>query len=237
MRTFRLIFCLLAASLLAAGCTTTSQPQKSEMAPSSASPVSYLPPVQPRHAGSLWSAERHLRLYDDLRARQVGDVVTVQIVENAQASKKANTQSDREQELDASLDTFLGHYWKHPATDQAGGRFGAGSVIKTQFNNTYQGTGQTDRQDTMSAYMACRVIQVLPEGNLYIKGTRLVQVNFEHQTMSLEGVIRPNDISPDNVVLSTRVAEAKIAYTGTGPVSDKQRPGWLSRLLDILWPF
>ncbi len=229
---------IVTLALLASGCTGANTVQTSSPAIlTQKSPVSYLPPVQRRHHGSLWGAGRRLRLYDDLRAREVGDIVTVSVVENAQANKKATTQSDREQELSAGLDSIFGFKWTAQGLVPTSSGESAANLLKTKFNNKFKGTGKTDRSDTMSASIACRVVQVLPSGNLYIKGSRLVQVNFEQQTITLEGVIRPADISPQNIVLSTHVADAKITYSGTGPVSDKQRPGWLSRLLDIVWPF
>ena len=190
-------------------------------------PVSYLPPVQERHAGSLWTENRHIRLYDDLRARQVGDIVTVDIVENAQAKKEASTTSDRDSTLTASATSILGY--QVPTDNQ--------SILGTSLANKFSGTGSTDRKSEMTASIACRVVQVLPSGNLYIKGSRLTTVNSEKQFITLEGVIRSTDISPNNVVLSTNVAEARITYNGSGPVSDQQRPGWFTRLMNFVWPF
>ncbi len=190
-------------------------------------PVSYLPPVQERHTGSLWSENRHIRLYDDLRARQVGDIVTVNIVENAKAKKEASTTSDRDATLSASVTSLMGY--QVPTANQ--------NILGTSLANKFSGKGATDRKSEMSASIACRVVQVLPSGNLYIKGTRLTTVNSEKQFITLEGVIRPTDISPNNVVLSTNVAEARISYNGSGPVSDQQRPGWFTRLMNFVWPF
>lgn len=225
-------------SFWASGCTTAAKkPTGPEMAAHSSAPVSYLPPVERRHQGSLFGTGRRLRLYDDLRARETGDIVTVSVVENASANKQATTQSDRSQSLDAGISAAFGYKWTNKGFIPAASAPEASSMFKGSFDNKFKGTGKTDRSDSMSASIACRVVKVLPSGNLYIKGSRLVQVNYEQQEMTLEGVIRPADISPKNVVLSTHVADAKISYSGTGPVSDKQRPGWLSRVLDFIWPF
>jgi flagellar L-ring protein precursor FlgH len=89
----------------------------------------------------------------------------------------------------------------------------------------------------MTASITARVMDVTPEGNLYIRGTREVKVNNETQYITLTGMIRPEDISPDNTILSSYIADAKIAYAGSGSVSDKQRPGWLMRAVDFIWPF
>jgi len=227
------VLILIAAAVLS-GCNTTQGTAQDIVEPESA-PVTYLPPVQPRHAGSLWTEERHLRLYEDLRARNVGDIVTVRIVENATADSKADTTSDRKQSLGVGVDALFGYMWTHP--EAASARFDPGTMLRTSLDNKFQGQGSTSREDAVTASIACRVLQALPTGNLLIVGTRLVQINFERQVITLEGIVRPADISPDNVVLSTRVADAKITYSGTGPVSDKQKPGWFTQLLDVVWPF
>lgn len=77
----------------------------------------------------------------------------------------------------------------------------------------------------------------MPNGNLKIKGTREVTVNNEKQLITLSGIIRSRDISPDNIVLSTYISDAMIAYSGDGIVNERQRPGWLARILDVVWPF
>ncbi len=223
-----LVPALALVCLVLAGCQSTNPAVNTfTPLPEPKVPVSYLPPVQERHTGSLWTETRHLRLYDDLRARNVGDIVTVEIVENAQAKKEANTTSDRDSTLSASVTNLLG--FKIPESDQ--------SVLGTSLANKFSGKGSTDRKSEMSASIACRVVQVMPSGNLYIKGSRLTTVNSEKQFITLEGVIRPTDISPNNVVLSTNVAEARISYNGSGPVSDQQRPGWFTRLMNFIWPF
>lgn len=228
----RIALVLIPALLLSfglAGCKTMAPTATTPIAP--AAPASYLPPVQPRAAGSLWSPDRHIRLYDDLRARQVGDIVTVQIVENTSASKEANTSSDRESTIDTGISALFG------VQSFARNGFDASKMFGANTTNEFEGKGSTDRKSSMTASVACRVVQVLPAGNLYIKGSRLTVVNQEQQYITLEGVIRPTDITPNNVVLSTNVAEARISYTGSGPVSDQQRPGWFTRLMNFLWPF
>ncbi len=227
-RGLKMVFVLSLAGLALMGCRSTGTPTNS-FAPLAEPqvPVSYLPPVQERHAGSLWTENRHMRLYDDLRARHVGDIVTVEIVENAEASKEANTTSDRDSSLSANATSLFGY--QVPADKQ--------SILGTNLSNAFSGKGSTDRKSEMTASIACRVVEVLPSGNLYIKGSRLTTVNSEKQYITLEGVIRSTDISPNNVILSTNVAEARITYNGSGPVSDQQRPGWFTRLMNFVWPF
>ncbi len=85
--------------------------------------------------------------------------------------------------------------------------------------------------------MSARIIQVLPNGNLVLRGSQEILVNNEKQYITIQGVVRPVDIGTDNTVLSTYIADARIDYTGEGDLSRKQREGWLSRFIDVVWPF
>jgi flagellar L-ring protein precursor FlgH len=101
----------------------------------------------------------------------------------------------------------------------------------------HDGKGSTDRDGHVKAYISAVVEKVLFNGNLYIIGQREVRVNNETQYITLSGVVRPKDITSSNEVSSTFIADARITYSGTGPVADKQRVGWLGRVLDYVWPF
>jgi flagellar L-ring protein precursor FlgH len=111
------------------------------------------------------------------------------------------------------------------------------SLAKASIQNNFTGSGETTRDESMTASITARVVEVTANGNLYIQGMREIKVNNEVQFMTLSGLIRPVDISPDNTILSSYVADAKISYSGRGAVSDKQRPGWLTRVIDFIWPF
>lgn len=190
----------------------------------------------PTSEASLWTANGHRGLFQDLRASKVGDLVTVNIVETSKANKKADTKSSRQSSIDAGITNMMGYETKlkkfgiKPA-------FSNTNMFNADMQNSFNGSGETSRDESMTASITARVIDVMPDGNLLIRGTREVRVNNETQFITLSGLIRPSDISPDNTVLSSYIADAKIAYTGRGPVSDKQRPGWLMRAVDFIWPF
>ena len=112
-----------------------------------------------------------------------------------------------------------------------------GSDQKVNFENDFDGKGETTRSSQLNTYITAQVIQVFANGNLVIQGSRQVQVNNENQFINVQGVIRPEDISAGNIILSTYIAEAKIELSGQGAVSDKQKPGWFARILDWVWPF
>ena len=165
--------------------------------------------------------------FADLKDQRVGDIVTINIVESASASKNATTKTARNSNIEAS--------WSGLAEKLTG--TWAGGEAKVGFANDFDGKGETTRTSYLNAYITAQVVEVFPNGNLAIWGSRQVQVNNENQYIHIQGVIRPEDISANNVVLSTFVADAKIELSGQGVVSDKQRTGWLTRILDYVWPF
>jgi flagellar L-ring protein precursor FlgH len=208
------------------GCATSEAPMKITATP----PIEPLPPriSPPAPAeGSLWSPRTSASLYADLKARNVGDIVTINIVESARASKNATTKTARDSSLAAGWSGVL----EKLAGDWVGNEQGV------NFKNEFDGKGETTRSSQLNAYITAQVIGLLPNGNLVIQGSRQVQVNNENQFINIRGVIRPEDISSNNVVLSTFIADASIELTGQGVISDNQRPGWLARILNWIWPF
>jgi flagellar L-ring protein precursor FlgH len=195
--------------------------------------------------GSLWQVRSSLNgMFIDTKARNVGDIVTVKIDESAEASNKANTDTERTSSLEAGIEKLFGleDWWQNQILPNIKGDwpridpFGNPSV-KGNLKSKFKGDGETTRSGTLSAFITCRVVDVMPNGNLKIVGTREVMVNHENQLIILSGIIRPRDISDQNVILSTFISGAKIAYSGSGIVDDRQRPGWLANLLNDVWPF
>ncbi len=189
--------------------------------------------TDPAARGGLWQEQTSPGLFRDLRAYRVGDLVTVNIVETSKATKKAKTKTARQSSIDAGMSNLLGYEGKLPFPSE----FNNEAMFKTSMKNGFDGSGETSRDETMTASITARVIEVAPNGNLLIRGSRQIRVNNENQFITLTGFIRPVDISPDNTVLSSFVADAHIEYAGRGAVSDKQRPGWLMRAVDFVWPF
>jgi len=111
------------------------------------------------------------------------------------------------------------------------------NLINASNSSSFDGSGSTMRRENLTATISTRVIEVLPNGNFLIQGRRNVRVNNEDQIILLEGTIRPRDISSDNTVNSSYIADARITYAGKGIISDRQQPGWLMGILDKIWPF
>lgn len=192
----------------------------------------HVPAPQHRYeSGSLWQ-ENSVSLVDDYKARRRGDIVTVLIVEEASASKQANTGTKRETGISASIPNFMGI-----ETTALADKLDLNALVKANTSSSYDGSGSTSRKDVLKATITARVMDVLPNGYLRIQGQRSVKVNNEEQIIILEGVVRPKDINHENMISSAQVADARITYAGNGIVNDKQQPGWLFNFVDKIWPF
>ncbi len=182
------------------------------------------------YAGSLWN-NTSPRYFEDLKARNVGDLVTVIISEEASAKKKGETNTEKNKSLSAAL-KFLG------LTLDDVKKFGKSSTsYGGSLKDKFDSKGEIIKEDTMTAYLTARVIDVEPNGNLVIRGSRWTRVSGEELQISLEGIVRPEDISVDNTVLSKNIADARIFFNGKGPVTTVQLPGWVSILLSFISPF
>ncbi len=228
MTTRNIPFILLALFLV--GCATTPEdkevmvegPMPNEKALSKIAG----PPEQTE--GSLWtdSTSRPF-LFLDLRASHVGDIVTVKVMERAEGSKDTGTKTSRGSSIKAATKSLFG------LGDDKMAKLG----IETDFSNKMDGTGSTSRSGELTADVPAVITAVLPNGNMVVEGIREVRINNEKETISLKGIIRQEDIGPGNTVTSNKVADAKIEYIGKGVLNDKNRPGWLARVLDWIWPF
>jgi flagellar L-ring protein precursor FlgH len=225
-----LLLLSIAITLLLAGCSTHQQPISAVRQPA---PPPVAPPMAPATAGSLWT-ETQGGLFYDLKARNVGDIVTVAIYEKASASKEASTATGRDSSASAHISKFFGLEDNIAKINSA---IDPTSLIDVGYKNDFTGSGKTSRKEDLIATLTTRVIEVLPNGNMRIAGGKTVTVNNEDQIIRLAGIIRPVDISPANVVDSQHILDANIEYTGNGVISDKQKPGWMVRILDNVWPF
>jgi len=187
-----------------------------------------LPPPQqevaPRYEGSLFSGENGRNMFFvDRKARAVNDVVTVRIADVTSATGQANTNTNRTSSIAGSLDNVFG--------------FKPGNVADASLKFGFDGKGTTTRKNALSATVTAVVREVFPNGNLFVEGSKEVIINNERQYITVTGVVRPEDIAPDNSISSDLLADARLVYSGRGVLSDKQRPGLLGRVVDFVWPF
>ena len=186
-----------------------------------------------QRSGSIWPANYNGNLYfGDHRAGGMGDLITVKIIEVSQASEKATTDTGRKSNIDAGISNFFAYPGANPSQN-----VNPAHLIQANTSNSFVGTGETTRSGTVTATISAKVVEVFPNGNLAVEGKREIYVNNEKKEILLQGIVRPRDIASDNSVLSTQVADAKIMLTGIGVVGEKQRPGWLTRIFDGVWPF
>lgn len=207
------------------------------------------PPVTPQqeyrqeaaanNPGSLFAASEADTLFEDSRARRVGDIVVVKLVENTKAQNKAETSSNKKSSNDYQVAAMFnrGHAGFIPFMP-IGPQPAVGlPVLDTDSSSGINSTGKTKRENYVTTSLATRVLRVLPGGLMEIEGAREIRVNEETEYMVVRGMIRSKDVSADNSVLSTQIADASIEYYGKGVLADKQKPGWFSRLMDNVWPF
>lgn len=180
--------------------------------------------------GAIWSPAARLdESGRDLRASQIDDVVTILVTENVNAVASGTSATERQSSANQSITGLAGI--KSSASALA-------NLLNTSGDQKLNGTGTTSRTSTLTATLTARVVRVLPGGLLLVEGEKNIQVNAEHQQITVRGVIRPYDLSTANTVLSTQVADMEIRVNGQGIVSDAvRRPNFLYRLLLGLLPF
>ena len=228
MRAFRICFAINVLLLLT-GCLATSYDAAMKREPMMIPPS--LPEVKAEPSpGSIWpGATSNNLIFTDRKARNIGDIVTIVIDEKSEGENNANTETKRTSLTAANI---TGMYQMNPdRTIMSGYKLGGG------MDNNHKGEGKTNRDGLLKGRISARVVRVLPNGNLIIEGRRMLTVNSEDQFMVITGLIRPEDVTSDNLIFSQYIADARIVYAGKGVVDDKMRPGWMTRVVDWVWPF
>jgi flagellar L-ring protein precursor FlgH len=189
--------------------------------------------VAPRSsANSLWSGSASL--YEDVKARRLNDLVTIKVFENISASGKADTKASR----DSSLDASVADLFNLPLSASVNkGRFNLTPSVSGSMQDDFTGSGATTREGKLVGTITAKVVEVMPNGNLVLESRKELTVNNEKQILIFRGMVRPDDIAVDNSVMSSKIADAEVYFVGDGVIQDKQRPGWLVRLVDRIWPF
>jgi flagellar L-ring protein precursor FlgH len=182
-----------------------------------------------RNEGSLWVANNNRSdLFRDRKARYIDDIVTIRVLESTQALATADATNDRSTQATAGFDKLFGLEGKINELP---------SMVSGKSDSSFKGTGSTSRETTLSTSLTARVIEVLPNGYLYVEGKREIRVNNENMSLYLTGIVRPEDINRNNVVLSSAVAQMMVKVQGRGVVSQPIKPGWLYRILNGVMPF
>jgi len=230
-----LLFC---AALLLSACSSP-QPPKEQASYAPPVPVAPLPAAQT--GGAIWQEGFANNLYSDRKAYRIGDLITVNLSEHTQASKRAGSQIQKDANANIGLSSLFGaKLGIHNPGDKGNPLQGQSLGVDSEFSATRssKGNAQAGQSNSLFGAITVSVIEVLPGGTLLVRGEKWLTLNTGDELVRISGLVRPDDIATDNSVLSTRMADAKITYSGTGSFADASRPGWLQRLLmSPLWPF
>jgi flagellar L-ring protein precursor FlgH len=172
-------------------------------------------------------------MFADKRAGRVGDIVTILVQENNTATKNNSTKTSKQSNIDSALSTFL----YSPAASGLLTKGGTLPALKLSGKSDFTGNGTINNSQQIVASVAVRVVDVLPNKNLLVEGTRESAFSGEQQTIVLRGTIRQEDIMANNTIFSYNVADATIKFISKGVITDSQRKGWFQRLWDKLSPF
>ncbi|HEY2407702.1 MAG TPA: flagellar basal body L-ring protein FlgH [Polyangiaceae bacterium] len=183
--------------------------------------------------GSIYS-EAQAGFLEDTRALRVGDIAQIRINEDAQATGNATTNLKKDTTRKSGVDALLGLV---PAMQKAYPNIDPKTLISLASQYDFDGEGQTQRAGTLKGLIGVQVKQEMPNGDLFIEGTKVVMINHEEYHLYISGLIRPSDIQPDNSVDSSLVADARVEFTGRGDINDQVERGWLTKLVDSVSPF
>jgi flagellar L-ring protein FlgH len=217
---------LLVASL--AGCAAIQEHQKQDDAQWAATaPVEQNAP--PAADGSIYHDMQNMELFNDARAHRIGDILTINLVEAMQASKKSETTTSKTDKVNVGAPQILGQSLRV-----------AGQSANSALNsaNSFDGAGSSTQSNQLSGQLTVTVAQRLSNNNLLVKGEKWLTINQGQELIRISGIVRAQDIGQDNSVDSTRVADARITYTGRGTLNEANTQGWLAKFFNSKWmPF
>ncbi|GAB3789488.1 flagellar basal body L-ring protein FlgH [Dyella agri] len=175
--------------------------------------------------GSIYHDEQGMELFADPRAHRTGDILTIVLVENTQAVKKASTSTSKTNKDNIGAPSLLGRTFNKAS-------------VGINSDHSFDGGGSSSQSNQLTGNITVTVAQRLANGSLMVRGEKWLTINQGQELIRITGIVRPQDIGQDNTVPSTRVADAKISYTGRGTLADANTQGWLSRFFTSKWmPF
>ena len=190
--------------------------------------------------GGIYRSGQNMSLFEDLKARRVGDTLTVVLVEKTSASKNASTSTKKENTVDIASPTIFGSGVQFDAPRQLplANRTNNDLSVALSSGKEFKGEGDSSQGNSLSGNITVTVAEVLSNGNLVIRGQKMLTLNQGDEHIRISGIVRPSDIRSDNSILSSQVADAQIIYTGNGMIADSNNMGWLARVFSSKWwPF
>ncbi|MGZ5049737.1 MAG: flagellar basal body L-ring protein FlgH [Methylobacter sp.] len=219
-------FCVLGAALLLVQACTPIPQRDAAFAP--VAPADLRPPAQ--SSGAIYQSGYDTRLFEDQTARRVGDILTIELQESTQASKAADLNTKKENTMSAEAPSIFGF--------AASALTGQSARTTLQSAKEYKGSGMADQRNSLTGNISVTVVDVLPNGNLSVRGEKRVTLNQGDEFIRLSGIVRPVDINSSNIVTSDKVADVTIMYVGDGAMADASKMGWLGRIFQSAWfPF
>lgn len=188
-------------------------------------------------AGSIYQSSNNISLFEDIKARAIGDILTIVLSEQTSASKSASISTAKENAIGFANPTLLG---TQPQFKLPGPFGGSSMTFATDINSdkSFSGEGDSSQSNQLTGSITVIVTEIFPNSNLRIKGKKRIKINQGDEYLMVTGIVRPQDIRANNTVLSTHVANAKMSYSGTGVVANSNEMGWLSRFFNSKWwPF
>ena len=217
----RLLTVLVCGALSACGLIPTKPPKLDPVV------ARVLPPPTPRTDGAIYQPGQQIELFADLKARRVGDVLTIRLTESTNASKSAVTKTAKTTAVNNTGPTVLGR------TITAAGV----PIFTTTLAgaDSFAGEGSSTQGNTLAGSLTVTVMEVQPNGNLVVQGDKTLKLNQGDEFVHVSGVVRRADIATDNTVSSDKVADAHISYSGKGVIDSANRMGWLARFFNSMF--
>ncbi|GGC87806.1 flagellar basal body L-ring protein FlgH [Halopseudomonas salina] len=193
-------------------------------------------PIMPRtpiptelNNGAIYQAGFETNLYDDRKANRVGDIITITLQERTAARKSADNEISKNSSTQIANPTLLGNVV---------GAKGLNLGVDIGGNRTFAGDSEANQTNSLNGSITATIFEVLPNGVMRVRGEKWITLNNGDELIRVSGLVRSEDIGPDNTVPSTRIADARIAYSGTGAFANASQPGWLSQFfMSPMWPF
>ncbi|WP_207308715.1 flagellar basal body L-ring protein FlgH [Marinobacter caseinilyticus] len=211
-----------AVLMLLQGCTAVSRPRAMPDDPAYAPVRAQAMMQRDASSGSIYQSSRNYNLYGDTIALNVGDVLMVTLQESTQASKNAGSSITKDNDISFSDGSILGRTGLNLGTDLS-------------LERDFEGQAEADQSNSLAGSITVTVTEVLPNGVLRIRGEKWLSLTTGDEYIRLTGMVRPEDITPNNTIASTRIADARISYGGTGDFDQANQMGWLARFFNSEW--
>ncbi|MDH3387618.1 MAG: flagellar basal body L-ring protein FlgH [Gammaproteobacteria bacterium] len=208
---------------LAGGCSQTQlvvQPDP-QYAPVDLNAIEF----KPEPNGSIFQTGRSVRLFEDNKAFRIGDVLSVTLSESTNASKSAATSTAKDDEIDIGASAIFG---------SSGPTINGNAALTNSLSSErdFTGSGDSAQSNSLSGEIAVTVTDILPSGNLVVRGEKIIGLNQGSEFIRISGLVRPQDVSSENIVMSRKIANSRIFYGGGGVIAESNTRGWLSRFFD-----